>query len=139
MAEYRQNADWSESDHPRDEDGKFTDKQSKFDRQQFEKEKLASKFAETDGKTSIPFINPQLFSLGIEQMSYKELVRSQKSIEKKKSLHEDKISNPAKHIPNWDSYSEQKKIGQIKSWRKEITNYNNQLKRIKERIDEHKR
>ena len=24
MAEYRQNADWSESDHPRDSDGKFT-------------------------------------------------------------------------------------------------------------------
>ena len=25
MAEYRQNADWREEDHPRDEDGKFTD------------------------------------------------------------------------------------------------------------------
>jgi len=26
--EYRQNADWRESDHPRDKDGKFTEKGS---------------------------------------------------------------------------------------------------------------
>lgn len=83
------------------------------------------------------FIALQLFSPGIEQMSRKELVRSQRSINKKKILHEDKISNPEKYVPDWDSYSEQEKNGLKLKWQKEIINYDNQLKRIKERLDEH--
>lgn len=53
MKKYRQNADWCESDHPRDGDGKFTDKQAKFDKQQAEKDKIASKFEEKDDKAGV--------------------------------------------------------------------------------------
>ncbi len=48
--EYRQNADWRENDHSRDGDGKFTDKQASFDRQQADKEKPAAKFSDKDSK-----------------------------------------------------------------------------------------
>lgn len=50
MAEQKQNANWCESDHPRDSDGKFTDKQARFDKHQSDREKLAAKFSETDEK-----------------------------------------------------------------------------------------
>lgn len=102
-----------------------------------DKERIAKKYGEDNTYLQEKsFIQVQLFSPGIEQMTPKEMIKSQRSIAKKKKLHEDKISNPSKYIPNWDNYSEQKKKGQIIKWQKEIINYDNQLKRIKERLDE---
>lgn len=47
MAEYRQNADWRESEHPRDGKGRFSEKgssQAKFDEYQSERERLTRKY-----------------------------------------------------------------------------------------------
>ena len=46
--------------------------------------------------------------------------RGMRSLQKKKELHELKINNPSKFIPEWDSYPEKKKNGLISHWKKEI-------------------
>lgn len=59
-----------------------------------------------------------------------------RSLQKKKDLHELKISNPSKFIPEWDSYPERKKNGLISHWKKEIFTFQ---KSIDNRVDELRR
>ncbi len=84
--------------------------------------------------------------IGSEQKKKKEsdlvkqsttsIKRGMRSLQKKKDLHELKISNPSKFIPEWDSYPERKKNGLISHWKKEIFTFQ---KSIDNRVDELRR
>lgn len=65
-----------------------------------------------------------------------EIKKGLRKIQKRKSEHEEYIKNPARHIPEWDSFDQRYKDGLIKHWRKEIDTFDQDISR---RIDELRR
>lgn len=72
----------------------------------------------------------------IEKQESASLLRSMRKYEQRIEEHKNYISNPSSHCPDWDSYSEQKKSGLIRHWKKEISNFEES---IQNRIDELKK
>ena len=68
-----------------------------------------------------------------ESASLKRAIRKYKQ---RINEHSEYIQNPKVHCPDWDSYSEQKKNGLIRHWKKEIRNFEES---IQNRIDELKK
>ena len=73
----------------------------------------------------------------LAKQSVTSIKRGMRSLQKEIELHKSKISNPSKHILEWDTYSERKKNGLIKHWNKEIVNLRksieNRIVELKER------
>ncbi|MCC8069617.1 MAG: hypothetical protein LIO71_07700, partial [Ruminococcus sp.] len=67
------------------------------------------------------------------------LKRSIKSFEKRIIEHKEKISNPKKYYPNWDTFDERYQNGLKKHWKKEISNFEqsiqNRIEELKNRGD----
>lgn len=69
----------------------------------------------------------------IEKQDSTLLKRAIRKYQKRIEEHEDKIKDPKKYAPDWDSYVERKKRGLKKHWKKEIDNFNES---INNRIEE---
>ena len=118
---------WDESKHPRDKQGKFT----------------TADYAamSIDELKEISIVKPQFIKIPLNFFSEADIKNQasnslKRAIRKYKAniiLHQDKIDNPKKYIPEWDTLDVRKQLGTIKGWRKEIRNYTNS---IEERIAE---
>lgn len=85
-------------------------------------------------------IDMQFFSeKDIQKQESTSLKRAMRKYQKRIEEHEDKINNPKKYIPDWDTYDERKKQGLKKHWQKEINNFNesinNRIEELKKRGD----
>lgn len=111
-----------------------------------EKKNLQYKGLTGDGESGIikenkPLkIDMQFFSeKDIEKQESSSLKRAMRKYKKRIEEHEDKINNPKKYIPDWESYDERKKQGLKKHWQKEISNFNesidNRIEELKKRGD----
>lgn len=138
-------ANFDESKHPRDDDGKFTDgngsrwttsKRDYSNVQGEEKKRLQSNGESGKIKQRNGFIDIQLFAPGIDKQSSKELEKTIKSTEKKIAEHKDKIQNPRKYCSDWDEISQIKKEGRIRFWEKEIQNQTQQLEQANKLLQE---
>lgn len=141
-------AKWNESEHPRDDDGKFTDETgggktqwitSKRDFSNVQANENDLQYDSENGKIkqNKGFINIQLFG-GIKDQTPKELVKTIKSEQKKIVEHKEKIQNPEKYSPNWDNEDLRAREGRIKYWQKEIANHTNMLNEAMEILEEKK-
>lgn len=72
----------------------------------------------------------------IEKQETGSLKRAMRKYEQRISEHKEYIANPKGHCPDWDTYSDQKKDGLIRHWKKEISNFEES---IQNRIDELKK
>jgi uncharacterized protein YeaO (DUF488 family) len=63
----------------------------------------------------------------IPKMSSNALKKSVDSWNKKIELHKDKISNPQKHCPDWDSFDGRYRNGLIKHWEHEVKTFTNDI------------
>lgn len=72
----------------------------------------------------------------IQNQESNSLKRAMRKYQERIDEHKDKINNPQKYVPDWDSYSEQRKNGLKKHWQKEINNFEES---IQNRIDELKK
>ena len=75
----------------------------------------------------------------IENQESNSLKRAIRKYQKLIEEHDNKINNPEKYIPDWNSYDERKKQGLKKHWRKEISNFEqsieNRIEELKKRGD----
>lgn len=142
-------AKWNESEHPRDDDGKFTDGTgggrtqwitSKRDFSNVQADEKDLKYDSENGKIkqNKGFINIQLFAPRLEEQSPQELEKTIKSHEKIMEIHKDKIKNPEKYCSDWESIDQRKKDGCIEYWEKEIKNHTKLIKKAQELIKERK-
>ena len=76
-----------------------------------------------------PFINITLFGRK-EYATYtnKQLIKSVKSHKKQIAVHTDKIKNPTLYVTEWQSYDYERQQGLIRRWKREICNFQNQIK-----------
>lgn len=72
----------------------------------------------------------------IEKQESGSLIRAIRKYKQRIEEHKGYILDPRSHCPEWDSYSEQKKAGLIRHWKKEISNFEGS---IQNRIDELKK
>lgn len=72
----------------------------------------------------------------IERQESGSLKRAIRKYKQRIIEHTEYIQNPKDHCPDWDNYSEQKKNGLIRHWKKEIRNFEES---IQNRIDELKK
>lgn len=75
----------------------------------------------------------------IKNQESNSLKRAMRKYQERIDEHKDKINNPQKYVPDWNSYSEQRKNGLKKHWQKEINNFEesiqNRIDELKERGD----
>ena len=156
-------AQWDESKHKRDDDGKFTEQNSqKAYQEEVAKAILKDKGISSDHmqgnqmierynelicktgrydrqsgkKVHITKMHIQLFAAKLSDDSEKELCKSRRSYKKVIDIHKEKISNPKKYIENWEQKTQQEQNGLINYWKKEIIEAERRLKEIKEILDE---
>lgn len=80
-------------------------------------------------------VNLQLFAnKNIAKMSSVQLEKSIKAWKSKVEEHREKISAPEKFYPDWDSFDERYKLGNIKHWQKEIDNFKTDISRAEEEL-----
>lgn len=117
-------AEFDESKHPRDEQGKFTDKggTSKYKR-------LADIFHKRIARISLQFFTEK----AIKNQTSEEIKNGIKSLNKVRELHKYKISHPQEYYANWDKMSKIEQEGRLWTWQKEI---NNHTKGIEDRLEE---
>ena len=86
-----------------------------------------------------PFINIQLFGRA-EYSTYtnKQLRKSIKSHKKQIAKHTDKINNPTAFVARWQSFNHNRQQGLIRRWKREIDNFQNQIKFAEDELNERK-
>ena len=85
-------------------------------------------------------VDMQYFSeKDIERQESNSLKRAIRNYKRRIKEHEEYISNPYEHCPDWDSFDDRKKEGLIKHWKKEISNFDesiqNRVTELKKRGD----
>lgn len=130
-------AEWDESKHKRDRDGRFAEQEEKKQalRKIYESDPPHSKKGEIEQPTR-PSLNVQLFAAkNYSGWGTREMKKSIRSHQKTIALHEDKIRNPEKYYPNeWNQYDDNIKQQFIKKWQKEISNYRRDISRIEKEL-----
>lgn len=119
---------WDESKHPRDNDGKFARYNSMSIDELKEEITIKPHFLKID----LQFFTEK----DINNQSSNSLKRAIRKYKSNIILHTDKINNPHKYIPEWDSLDIREQNGIKKRWNKEIITYSNS---INERIEELKK
>ena len=109
-----ESSEWDESEHPRDEDGKFADK-------------VANR---TDTQSGHPFINIQLFASNIDNMGERQLRKSINTLNKRVQEHENKLKNPQATFPDWDEFPERRKERELRHWKKEINAFKESIQKM---------
>lgn len=143
---------FEESKHPRDNDGKFTNKSGGNSEAGEAKRifELAEKYgieynkdtsyqtvkARVEQAEKKSFINVQLFAPGLKDQSPKELQKSIKSHEKVIALHQYKIAHPELYIDDYKSAREEDIRHTVEYWKKEISNHQNMLEKAKKYLEE---
>lgn len=141
---------FDESKHPRDNDGKFTDKGGENSKAGEAKRvfELADKLgidynkdtsfqtikARVEQAEKKGFINVQLFAPGIKNQSEKELNRSLKSYTAQRDLHIDKIKHPEKYLEAVRLDDENYMQGIKIKWAKEAEEHQRRIDEVKERL-----
>ena len=106
----------------------------------YQAEKIGGKTLTSGGdggiiKASGIRVNLQLFAnKNIAKMSSVQLEKSIKAWKSKVEEHREKISAPEKFYPDWDSFDERYKLGNIKHWQKEIDNFKTDISRAEEEL-----
>lgn len=119
---------WDESKHPRDKDGKFTTAQ--YNAMSIgELKDIAATPKQKLLKMDLQFFTER----DIKNQDSNSLKRAIRKYRSNIALHQDKINNPRKYIPDWDTKDVREQNGIVRSWNKEIRNYSNS---IEERIAE---
>ena len=85
-------------------------------------------------------VNIQLFAeKDLAKQSTKSIQKGIKSLEERVLLHKNKINDPSKYIPDYDSLDERYKSGILRHWEKEIEDFtesiNNRVEELKKRGD----
>jgi len=102
------------------------------------------RFAKVNTLTPKNEVNSQLFHINIylfgareEYANYdnEKLIKSINSHKKRIIEHEDKIKNPQKYVSSWETHREEYKMGLIKRWKKEIENFQYQIKMAEETLN----
>ena len=57
-----------------------------------------------------------------------QLLRSVNSFEKKLAEHQEKINDPSLYVQDWDSRNSWYKAGIVEKWRKEMENFETEIK-----------
>lgn len=126
---------------------RFREQVNGFGRSQAQKAAWANKKMLTSGtnggkiKSGDPLkIDIQFFAnKNISKMTSNQLLKSIKSWEREISEHKDKIANPEKHYPLWDTFDLRQQNGYKKHWAKEIKTMQNDveqaIKELKDRGD----
>ena len=79
-------------------------------------------------ENGILIINFQYFAnKNIPRMSTGELERSIASWEQNIQLHKDKLSDPKRYYPDWDSYDPRYQAGLKRHWQHEISTFENDI------------
>ena len=129
--------EWEESKHPRDSDGRFSKVGSESERDNLIIEIEDEKPTVIEPSHVLVKINLDFFAeKDIANQSSNSLKRALRKYRANILLHEDKISHPMRHFPDWNSYDERYKRGLIRKWRKEIENFSVS---ISDRIEELKK
>ena len=127
-----------EEDHPRDENGRFTD--GKTERSADCLKRVWEKHFPhlTEGKKMFK-ISLQFFAdkeSGIQKQESNSIRRSMRKLRRRILEHEDKISNPERYSEDWNTISDERKKKRLEYWRTEIEEFK---KSIQRRIDELKK
>ena len=103
-----------------DNDGKFVSKNKSESKPYDSKDNLGELKKKVDNQVGI-----RKLKKGID--SHKKTIKE----------HLDKIKNPNKYYPNWDSMPEIKKKGAINYWKKEIERYKKEIVKKENRIKDY--
>lgn len=129
-------AEWDESKHKRDRDGRFAEQEEKKQalRKIYESDPPHSKKGEIEQPTR-PSISVQLFAAkNYSGWGTREMKKSIRSHQKTIALHEDKIRNPEKYVPGWNNLNDIRRKQIINGWKKEIFNYSRDISRIEDEL-----
>lgn len=130
-------AEWDESKHKRDRDGRFAEQEEKKKqalRKIYESDPPHSKKGEVEQPTR-PSLNVQLFAAkNYSGWGTREMKKSIRSHQKTIALHEDKIRNPEKYVPGWNNLNDIRRKQIINGWKKEIFNYSRDISRIEDEL-----
>ena len=129
-------AEWDESKHKRDRDGRFAEQEEKKQelRKIYESDPPHSKKGEIE-QPARPSINVQLFAAkNYSGWGTREMKKSIRSHQKTIALHEDKIRNPEKYVPGWNNLNDIRRKQIINGWKKEIFNYSRDISIIEESL-----
>lgn len=129
-------AEFNETEHPREDDGKFTSKGTKPDHSMSEeRESVAKRKWEGDSQSpNESKMHIQLFAAKIADQSERELRKSRKSLEKRIEEHKYKIAHPEDEYSDWNTFSDELKQKKLNWWRKEIKGFEQTLKQIDDRL-----
>ena len=107
---------WREEDHPRDDDGKFTDEKGCY-RQNTSYSEIKSRMA----------LIPLTFFEDLSRQSVPQLQKGIKSKQKVIEHHREKIANPKAIYAEWDSFDDRRKANAIAHWEKEIKTHEKEI------------
>lgn len=89
----------------------------------------SAKSIENSSKSGKIDLGIQFFAnKGIAKQNSKQLQKSIASWQKKLDIHKDKVEHPERYDADWDSKSDTLKDGLLKHWRKEIRNFETNIK-----------
>lgn len=66
----------------------------------------------------------------LDEKKEKQKAKAKRSLTKRIEEHQHKIDNPQLYVKDWNTKSEQYKQGIVNYWKKEIINYENQIKKL---------
>ena len=122
-------AEFKESEHPRDKDGKFANKGAI-------RKEVIQRLREnhTARKQQNLKLNLQFFSEeALKNQTNREIKKGIRTLNKRIAEHQEKIANPWKLFPEWQTFSDDHKQKQLNHWKSEINSF---LEAIKNREDE---
>ena len=146
-------AEFKESEHPRDKDGKFTDKGAarKSVIQRLRERHTARKRKHLNERLKMLIKKRQMSRIGLQFFAEKALktqpsnkiVKGMRKLERRIEEHKHKIANPSELYPNWDAMPDIEKQGIIYGWEKEIKNFqsgiNDRIAELSERGEKYEK
>ena len=122
---------FKESEHPRDADGKFTDRASGGEEKSLE-EIAKEIFPHLTEDRKLVKIDLQFFTEKETDLPKQESISIKRSIRKLRrriSEHEDKVAHPEKYSSDWDNLSERRRQKRLEYWKTEIKEFEKSIQR----------
>lgn len=136
---------FKESEHPRDKDGKFTDKGAEYKsrikrlRENFERRKqrkTKSRVGRLIEKRKVRKIGLQFFAEeALKTQTIREIRKGIRTLDKRIAEHQEKIANPQNTFTEWETFTEERKHKEINHWKNEIISFREAIKNREEEIE----
>lgn len=128
-------ADFKESEHPRDKDGKFTIKGNGQGWTKEKKDRLLKALRQFERKTKLK-ISLQFFAEeAIKTQTNREIKKGIRNLNKRIAEHQEKIANPQKWYTQWETFTDTRKQNEINHWKNEIDTFREAIKNREDEIE----